>query len=83
MNSKVSVIIPAFRAARTINRAIDSLIAQTRRPDEIVVVDDGSPDDLAIAASHATATRIAVGPQDRTVGPRAREILVSKRLLEI
>jgi len=47
----VSIIIPAFRAARTISRAIDSLLVQTRLPDEIVVVDDGSPDDLATALS--------------------------------
>jgi glycosyltransferase involved in cell wall biosynthesis len=45
------VIIPAYRAAHTINRAVDSLLAQTRVPDEIVVVDDGSPDDLAAAVS--------------------------------
>jgi glycosyltransferase involved in cell wall biosynthesis len=47
----VSVIIPAFRAAHTINRAVDSLFAQTRVPDEILVVDDGSPDDLATPLS--------------------------------
>lgn len=46
---RVSTIIPAYRAARTINRAIDSLMAQTRPSDEILVVDDGSPDDLAQA----------------------------------
>ena len=43
----VGVIITAYRAAHTINRAIDSLLTQTRLPDEILVVDDGSPDDLA------------------------------------
>jgi glycosyltransferase involved in cell wall biosynthesis len=47
----VSVIIPAFRAAHTIKRAIDSLMAQTRPPDEILVVDDGSPDELAAAVA--------------------------------
>jgi glycosyltransferase involved in cell wall biosynthesis len=45
----VSVIIPAYRAAATIGRALDGVLSQTRPPDEIVVVDDGSPDDLAAA----------------------------------
>ena len=42
----VSVVIPAYRASGTIGRAIRSLLAQDRPPDEILVVDDGSPDDL-------------------------------------
>jgi glycosyltransferase involved in cell wall biosynthesis len=45
----VSVVIPAYKAAGTIQRALASLLCQTRRPDEILVVDDGSPDDLAEA----------------------------------
>ena len=44
---RVSTIIPAYRAAHTIRRAVDSLLAQTRPPDEVLVIDDGSPDDLA------------------------------------
>jgi glycosyltransferase involved in cell wall biosynthesis len=47
--SSVSVVIPAYRAAHTIGRAVDSLLAQVRPPDEILVVDDGSPDDLPAA----------------------------------
>lgn len=40
----VSVIIPAFRAEATIRRALASVAAQTLRPKEVIVVDDGSPD---------------------------------------
>jgi glycosyltransferase involved in cell wall biosynthesis len=43
------VIIPAYRAAHTIGRAVDSVFAQTHRPDEILIIDDGSPDDLGSA----------------------------------
>jgi glycosyltransferase involved in cell wall biosynthesis len=43
----VSVIVPAYRAAHTIGRALDSVLAQTVPPKEIAIVDDGSPDDLA------------------------------------
>jgi glycosyltransferase involved in cell wall biosynthesis len=45
--ASISVIIPAFNAAATIGRAIDSVVAQTRAANEIIVVDDGSQDDLA------------------------------------
>ena len=38
----VSVIIPVYRAAATINRALASVAAQTVMPREIIVVDDGS-----------------------------------------
>ena len=45
----VSVIIPAYRASGVIGRALDSLVGQTRPPEEILVVDDGSPDHLEAA----------------------------------
>jgi glycosyltransferase involved in cell wall biosynthesis len=43
----VSVIVPAYKAAHVVGRAVDGLLAQTWPPDEILIVDDGSPDDLA------------------------------------
>jgi Glycosyl transferase family 2 len=40
----VSVIIPAYQAARWIAEALDSVFAQTFQDYEVIVVNDGSPD---------------------------------------
>lgn len=42
---KISVIVPAYNAAETIANCLTALQRQTRRPDEIIVVDDGSTDE--------------------------------------
>lgn len=43
---KISVIIPVYNQALFIAEAIESILNQTHKVDEIVVVDDGSTDDL-------------------------------------
>lgn len=40
----ISVIIPAYNAAGTIKKCLESLEKQTFQPEEIIVVDDGSAD---------------------------------------
>jgi glycosyltransferase involved in cell wall biosynthesis len=55
----VSAYIPAYDAGEFLARCIESLIAQTLPPDEILVIDDGSRDQsAAIAQSYPQVTLI-------------------------
>ncbi len=71
----VSVVIPAHNAARFIGEALDSVHAQTVRPIEVIVVDDGSTDGTAAIARARGVTvlsRTRGGPSAaRNTGIRA------------
>ena len=43
--SDVSVIIPTYNRVQCLARALHSVVGQTREPDQVIVVDDGSTDD--------------------------------------
>lgn len=71
----VSTIIPVHNRAGLLTEAVASLLAQTYRPIEVIIVDDGSTDDTA-AVAQALAARhpgeIIYLRQDRAREWRAR-----------
>ena len=46
---RVTAIIPAYNRSHCIGRALESVLAQTQPPGEVLIVDDASTDDLAAA----------------------------------
>lgn len=42
---KISVIVPVYKAEKYLHRCVDSILAQTFTDFELLLIDDGSPDD--------------------------------------
>ena len=63
---KISVIIPVYKVEKYIHRCVDSILGQTFRDFELILVDDGSPDNCgAICDEYATKdSRIVVIHQE-------------------
>jgi glycosyltransferase involved in cell wall biosynthesis len=62
MEDSVAVVIPARDAAATLAETLDSVASQSRPPDEVIVVDDGSRDGTArLARRHPLAPRVLAG----------------------
>jgi glycosyltransferase involved in cell wall biosynthesis len=69
MSTTVSCVIPAYNAERYLDRALNSVLEQSRPPQEIIVVDDGSMDGTA-AVLEAYGSRLRVVRQENA-GPAA------------
>lgn len=67
-NPTISCVIPVFNGERYLKAAIDSVLAQTRPPDEVIVVDDGSTDGSAGIAS-VFGERVRCIPRRENKGP--------------
>ncbi len=75
MSVPVSAIIPCFRSAHTVGRAIESVARQTARPREVILVDDASGDDTLNALRRYQAQYgqdwIKIFILERNTGPAA------------
>jgi len=69
----VSVIIPAYNAESYVGEAIESVLAQTSAPSEVIVVDDASTDGTAAIAS-SFGDRVQLIRQERAGANAARNL---------
>ena len=81
MNPSISVVIPAYNADKFIVRALASIESQTLKPDEVIVVDDGSTDRTALQveefARHSKLT-LLLERQPNRGSPAARNSGIRK-----
>jgi GT2 family glycosyltransferase len=77
MGHLVSILIPAFNAARWIRSSIESALAQTWPRKEIIVVDDGSTDDTLRLAEGFCSREVLVVTQTNRGASAARNQALS------
>lgn len=65
---KISVYIPAYNSEEFLARAIEGLLSQTLRADEILVIDDGSRDSTAEIAAGYPDVILIRHPQNSGLG---------------
>ena len=58
MSSKISVIVPIYNTAKYLENCLDSIVNQTLRELEIILVDDGSTDESGKIAEGKSRTRV-------------------------
>jgi glycosyltransferase involved in cell wall biosynthesis len=69
----ISLIIPVYNASRYLREAIDSVLNQTVKPRQFIIVDDGSTDDsLEIARGYGGALTIVAQANLGTAAARNR-----------
>jgi glycosyltransferase involved in cell wall biosynthesis len=69
MEKFISVIIPTYNRAQRLKKAIDSVLAQSHRNFELIVVDDGSDDNTAELIDKNNADIVYIRQENR--GPAA------------
>jgi len=72
---EVSVIIPSYNSAKYLTDALDSVLSQTHRDFEVLVIDDGSTDDTqAVVRRYGDVVRYIRQPNSGVAAARNRGI---------
>ncbi|HHV50237.1 MAG TPA: glycosyltransferase family 2 protein [Clostridiales bacterium] len=73
---KISVIMPVYKVEKYVGRAIESILAQTLKEFEFLIVDDGSPDNSGKICDEYAAkdSRIRVFHRENGGAPSARNM---------
>ena len=74
----VSVIIPVYNGARFLRAALESVFAQTYRPIEVIVVDDGSADDSGVIAQSFPEVRYVRQQNEGVAAARNNGIQIAR-----
>ncbi|QDT07300.1 putative glycosyltransferase EpsJ [Rubripirellula lacrimiformis] len=78
MTGTVTVLIPAYNAESFLAEAIRSCLEQTRQPNQIIVVDDGSTDRTAeVAESFADSVTLIRQPNNGAAAARNAGIAIA------
>ena len=82
---EISIIVPVYNTEKWLRRCVDSILAQTFKDFELLLIDDGSTDnsgticdeyvgkDPRVRVFHKSNGGVFIGPQSRTQ-QREREI---------
>ena len=80
---KVTVIIPTFNRSHLIRRSVESVLNQTYKNFELIIVDDASTDDTVSSISRLEDDRIKIIRHKRNTGaPKARNSGISASMGE-
>lgn len=67
---RVSICIPTYQGASTIGATIDSALGQSDGDFELIVVDDGSPDETQAVVASRPDVRVRYVRNERNLGPQ-------------